>query len=136
VRISRVRHLVCPKCGASFDYEYVPGASATAIRLGTKRYMRCPVCHRFSMFPMVGPEPAGRLPTEGQSSTPRYSDARLTAQWVALVLAPLIAATLVVLLFLPRPEPALWVAFVLIAVILIVSVVGLVRLRLHATTSP
>lgn len=47
--VSRAR-LVCPKCQQTFDYDFVPGAAVTAIRLGTSRYMACPLCHRWSTF--------------------------------------------------------------------------------------
>lgn len=47
--VSRAR-LVCPKCQLTFDYDFVPGAAVTAIRLGTSRYMACPLCHRWSTF--------------------------------------------------------------------------------------
>ena len=49
--VSRVR-LTCPKCSKTFDYDFVPGASVTALRLGTSRYMACPLCHRWSSFDM------------------------------------------------------------------------------------
>jgi hypothetical protein len=49
--------MLCPKCGGAFDYAFIPGASVTAIRLGTSRYMRCPICQKFAMFKMTGPEP-------------------------------------------------------------------------------
>jgi len=56
--------LTCPKCGQTFDYEYVPGASLTALRFGGSRYMRCPVCHRFAMFPIRhAPSPEPPAPT-------------------------------------------------------------------------
>ncbi len=42
--------LKCPKCGKEFVFEYVPGASFTAFRLGRSRYMACPICHRWSVF--------------------------------------------------------------------------------------
>jgi uncharacterized C2H2 Zn-finger protein len=42
--------LKCPKCGYEFEYEWIPGASVTSIKLGKKRYMRCPKCHKFSLF--------------------------------------------------------------------------------------
>ena len=63
--LARTRRLLCPKCGGTFDYEFVPGVSFTAIRLGTSRYMRCPICQKFSMFKMTGFDPAavpGALP--------------------------------------------------------------------------
>jgi hypothetical protein len=47
-------HLECPKCGKGFDYSFVPGASLTALRLGTGRYMACPLCGRWSVFPLLG----------------------------------------------------------------------------------
>ena len=54
--------LICPKCHQTFDYEWVPGAALTAVRLGSSRYMACPVCHRWSTFDIsrapVPPAPA------------------------------------------------------------------------------
>jgi hypothetical protein len=49
---SRVR-LDCPKCRQTFDYDFVPGASLTAVRLGTSRYMACPLCHKWSVFDLT-----------------------------------------------------------------------------------
>ena len=51
----RTRHhytsrLTCPKCGQSFDYDWVPLASFSAVRLGTSRYLECPLCHKWSTF--------------------------------------------------------------------------------------
>lgn len=45
-------HLRCPKCGAEFDYDWVPGAAIAAVRLGSSRYLACPRCHRWSVFPV------------------------------------------------------------------------------------
>lgn len=42
--------LTCPKCGRTFDYEWAVGAALTAVRLGSRRYMACPLCHRWSTF--------------------------------------------------------------------------------------
>jgi hypothetical protein len=42
--------LTCPRCGQLFDYDWVPGGALTAVRFGKKRYMACPLCHRWSMF--------------------------------------------------------------------------------------
>lgn len=47
--VSRSR-LTCPKCRQTFDYDFVPGASFSTVRLGTSRYMTCPLCHRWSTF--------------------------------------------------------------------------------------
>ena len=42
--------LTCPKCQRSFDYDWVPLASFSAVRLGKDRYLACPLCHEWSMF--------------------------------------------------------------------------------------
>ena len=42
--------LVCQKCHDEFRYDWVPGGSFNAIRLGKYRYMRCPKCYKWSMF--------------------------------------------------------------------------------------
>jgi formate dehydrogenase maturation protein FdhE len=59
--------LACPKCHGAFDYAFVPGASATSLRLGTGRYMACPLCRRWSVFrlagaPLTEPSPPGNPP--------------------------------------------------------------------------
>jgi hypothetical protein len=46
--------LTCVKCGQTFDYEWIPGAALTALRLGRSRYMACPLCHRWSTFDFAG----------------------------------------------------------------------------------
>ncbi len=61
--VSRAR-LVCPKCRQTFDYDFVPGAAVTAIRLGRSRYMACPLCRRWSTFDLS----STRIP-----ATPRES---------------------------------------------------------------
>ena len=45
--------LTCAKCNKTFDYEWLPGGSFTAVRLGTKRYMRCPLFKKWSLFDVV-----------------------------------------------------------------------------------
>jgi len=47
--VSRAR-LTCPKCQQTFDFDFVPGASVSALRFGTSRFMACPLCHRWSTF--------------------------------------------------------------------------------------
>jgi hypothetical protein len=69
VPLTWTRHLTCPKCGGQFDYELVPGGSFTSIRLGTSRYMRCPLCHRFSVFSMK-PSAAEVPPAPGAEAAP------------------------------------------------------------------
>jgi hypothetical protein len=45
--------LTCPKCHETFDYDYIPGASLTTVRLGAGRYMACPRCHKWSYFDLL-----------------------------------------------------------------------------------
>jgi hypothetical protein len=61
--------LTCPKCAGSFDYDLVPGGSFTAVRLGTRRYLRCPLCHRASVFPMT-PDPTAPVRSTGPAAPP------------------------------------------------------------------
>jgi hypothetical protein len=57
--------LTCPRCHQEFDYDFVPGASFSAIRLGKGRYMACPLCHQWGYFDLsatriarpTGPKP-------------------------------------------------------------------------------
>jgi len=46
--------LTCPSCRGSFEYAMVPGASVSSLRLGTRRYMSCPLCHRWSVIRVAG----------------------------------------------------------------------------------
>jgi hypothetical protein len=49
-RIVQLSHLKCVKCGAEFDYAWIPGGSFTAVRLVNWRYFMCPVCKKWSFF--------------------------------------------------------------------------------------
>ena len=94
-------HLRCPKCGGTFDYEYLPGGSFSAVRLGTHRYFRCPLCHRFALFDLRGnPEPTRA------SAAPAYSDTRHLLRWLLVFLLPAAVAVTALALVLPHPEPA------------------------------
>jgi hypothetical protein len=96
------RRLRCPHCQGEFDYDFVPGGSVTAVRLGTSRYMRCPLCHRFGLFRLwpktdaSGEASAGTTrpsqgtgigPTTGET-TPRFTDRRPLARWGVLLMVP------------------------------------------------
>ncbi len=59
--------VTCPKCGKSFEYEFIPGASATAIRLGSSRYMKCKMCGRWALFDISGQLPASKQRNLGGS---------------------------------------------------------------------
>jgi hypothetical protein len=58
--------LTCPKCQKQFDYNWVPGGSFSAIRLGAERYLRCPNCHAWSTFDIL----ATRI-KQNQATTPQ-----------------------------------------------------------------
>jgi hypothetical protein len=51
--IVRENTVVCPKCRREFNYRFVPGASLTSLRLGRSRYMRCPLCGKWSVIRVV-----------------------------------------------------------------------------------
>ncbi len=55
----RTRHhytstLACPPCHSTFEYKRVPLASFSALRLGTSRYLECPLCHEWSTYNLHG----------------------------------------------------------------------------------
>ena len=95
--------LQCPKCHASFEYEYLTGASFTSIRLGSRRAMRCPQCRRFSSFDLHPPEGSAAPP---RGALPRYDDRRPTLWRLTRVVVPAVGALTAVSLLAPRPEPA------------------------------
>ena len=66
----RTVHLACPKCRASYDYDFVPGASITSLRLGRSRYMACPFCHKWSVFRVSETTRAPFPPSEARSGPP------------------------------------------------------------------
>ncbi|MGP8158792.1 MAG: hypothetical protein ACLPWO_04190 [Thermoplasmata archaeon] len=99
------RRLRCPHCHMEFDYDFVPGMSVTALRLGTSRYMRCPLCRRWGTFPLTRSNDAGTdtpsgatrvPPTEGRDGSaggaplrsravPQFNDRRPLVRWGALL---------------------------------------------------
>jgi len=46
--------LTCPNCQRSFEYDWVPLASFSAVRLGRSRYLQCPLCHQWATFNVLG----------------------------------------------------------------------------------
>jgi prepilin signal peptidase PulO-like enzyme (type II secretory pathway) len=85
----RTRRLTCPHCHQEFDYDVLPGASVTAVRLGRSRYMRCPMCHRFAVFELSH-RPAGA----SGPAPPRFDDRRTTLVWSGRLLVPALAIIL------------------------------------------
>jgi len=67
--VVRENTLVCPKCNKQFDYQFVPGASFASLRLGRSRYMKCPLCGKWSVIKIVGPPvmPPGQTATTKKS---------------------------------------------------------------------
>ena len=53
--VVRENTLTCPKCNKQFNYQFAPGASFTSLRLGTSRYMKCPLCGKWSVIKIIGP---------------------------------------------------------------------------------
>ncbi len=49
-RIVQLSHLKCIRCGAEFDYAWIPFLSFTSVRLIKWRCFMCPVCRKWSLF--------------------------------------------------------------------------------------
>jgi hypothetical protein len=98
--------LHCPRCRNSFDYDYVPGASFTAFRLGRRRYLRCPLCHRFAQFDLKAVPAPGSPPLHPSQA---FSDRRHFVRWLSIFLVPAVVVLTALVVLLPRPEPAGWV---------------------------
>ena len=74
--------LACQKCQYRFNYKFIPGASLTSIRFGSKRYMRCPKCNKWSMFDLSRPPVLGLQ---------KYSDSKAFARYAPFLIVPLFA---------------------------------------------
>lgn len=76
----------CPHCHYRFNYEFIPGASFAAIRLGPVRIFKCPNCKELHNFRIshFGTDPS--LPTHGDNS-----ETAVGGRIWALLLAPLFA---------------------------------------------
>jgi hypothetical protein len=60
--------------GHLFTTLWIPGSSLKAVRLGTKRYQRCPVCEKFRV---VTPVPDSELTEEDRRAAAEHHDTRL-----------------------------------------------------------
>lgn len=152
------RRLTCPKCGGQFDYQFVWGASLTAVRLGSSRYMRCPLCRKWALFPLLGPAtvvprgprqsgnatpqgtdrstirvpgaPSTPLRESAPTSPPHFTDVRVTALGCGILGA--IAVAIVVFSYvLPWPEPRLGVVIAGTVSIAVVALVFFVFFRVR-----
>ena len=61
--------LTCPKCGKQFDYNWVPGGSFTAVRLGYERYLRCPHCGQRSTFDIFSTRIKNQPPADDDNNS-------------------------------------------------------------------
>lgn len=64
----------CPHCHYRFNYEFIPGASFHAMRLGKQRIFKCPNCkdlHKFNIT-HFGNDPS--LPTHGDNAETGIGD--------------------------------------------------------------
>jgi len=147
------RRLRCPHCHEEFDYDFVPGMSVTALRLGTSRYMRCPLCRRWGKFPLTGsnlegndampqaarvPPPEPRNGGTGEVSLrcrplPRFNDRRPLARWGVPVIA---LATVLILsgVLVARPTTAELLLVVAGAIVLGVGLTVLIGFSLPDRT--
>ena len=64
-------------------------------------------------------------------TVPRYSDARVTKRGLVGVLCPVVGFIVVASLLLPRPEPALGAGLLGSALLIVVVVLGVTRVRLR-----
>ena len=75
----------CPHCHYRFNYEFIPGASFTSIRLGPARIFKCPNCKELHKFYInhFGTDPS--LPTHGDNA-----ETSIGGNNIALAAGPLI----------------------------------------------
>ncbi len=75
----------CPHCHYRFNYEFIPGASFTSIRLGPARIFKCPNCKELHKFYInhFGTDPL--LPTHGDNA-----ETSIGGKNMALAAGPLI----------------------------------------------
>lgn len=45
--------VTCPKCGETYIYEFIPGASFDSVRLGNYRFMKCKKCGKWGFFNII-----------------------------------------------------------------------------------
>jgi phage FluMu protein Com len=45
-----VSKLTCPNCRRGFNFHWVPGASLTFLRYGSRRRLKCPYCGQINTF--------------------------------------------------------------------------------------
>ena len=85
----------CPHCHYRFNYEFIPGASFVAIRLGPVRIFKCPNCKELHNFRIshFGTDPS--LPTYGDNS-----ETSIGGKILALLFGPLLALVAIGVLLL------------------------------------
>jgi hypothetical protein len=107
----------CPHCHYRFNYEFIPGASFTSIRLGPARIFKCPNCKELHKFNIThfGTDPS--LPTNGDNA-----ETSIGGKNIALIIGPLIVlVTIGVLLLITG-------TFLSVLVVIVPVVIGIVWL--------
>jgi len=69
------------------------------------------------------------------SPIPRYSDARVVVRWTLAFALPIISGTTVAVALLPKPEPAVLVAYVGVALFVGLLLLGMFRARIPLVPS-
>lgn len=85
----------CPHCHYRFNYEFIPGASLGAIRLGTQRIFKCPNCKELHEFDVVHFGKDLSLPTHGDNA-----ETSIGGKVLVLIIVPLLAFTVLGILVL------------------------------------
>ena len=107
----------CPHCHYKFNYEFIPGASFTSIRLGPSRILKCPNCKELHKFYInhFGTDPS--LPTHGDNA-----ETSIGGKNIALAAGPLIVLVALGILLIATGT------FHSALVVLISSVIGILWL--------
>ncbi|MGD0719013.1 MAG: hypothetical protein ABSA15_05510 [Thermoplasmata archaeon] len=123
--------LTCPQCGDHFEYEYVAGASLSAVRMGWKRYMKCPVCGKWGTFDLrADRQPAGALPPQ---TLPTYSDTRLLKHRGLWIVVP-VAVILISLVWVTNyPLEVVTVDVIMAVLVVVLTIVVFTTSRLPRT---
>lgn len=105
----------CPHCHYRFNYEFIPGASFTSIRLGPARIFKCPNCKELHKFYInhFGTDPS--LPTHGDNA-----ETSIGGKNIALAAGPLIVLVAIGILLVATGT------FQSALVVLIPSVIGII----------
>lgn len=120
--------LTCPHCGGHFEYEYIPGASASAVRLGTKRYMKCPLCSRWGTFDLHPKASLNGVPRS--EDAPVYDDRRHFLRQAPWLFVPFGVILISLIWASAYPAFVFWLDISMVLLLLIGVLVALATARL------